>query len=107
MGIKRQVQKGKLSPISATSSAVHSITSAQDGLGVEQKSRQRVYFISMMIRTACFVSAVALPNPYRWFAIAGAVLLPYVAVVMANAGRETIRNTTSTFITKKKAISNN
>jgi hypothetical protein len=44
----------------------------------------------MMIRTACFILAVILPNPYRWFALLGAVTLPYFAVVIANAGRETI-----------------
>jgi len=46
--------------------------------------------ISMMIRTACFVLTVILPSPYRWFALAGAVTLPYFAVVIANAGRETV-----------------
>jgi len=29
-----------------------------------------------------------LPSPYRWFALLGAVTLPYIAVVIANAGRE-------------------
>jgi hypothetical protein len=42
----------------------------------------------MSIRTACFIGAVLSPSPYRWFLIVGAVTLPYVAVVMANAGRE-------------------
>lgn len=44
----------------------------------------------MMIRTACFILTVVLPSPYRWIALFGAVVLPYVAVVVANAGRETI-----------------
>jgi hypothetical protein len=66
------------------------ITSAQDALSVEQKGRQRRYFYSMMVRTACFISTIFLPNPYRWVAMAGAVFLPYIAVVIANAGRETI-----------------
>ncbi|MEY4438230.1 MAG: hypothetical protein RL249_642 [Actinomycetota bacterium] len=46
--------------------------------------------LSMMIRTACFILTVLLPSPYRWFALLGAVTLPYIAVVVANAGRETI-----------------
>jgi hypothetical protein len=33
---------------------------------------------------------VILPSPYRWIALAGAAGLPYFAVVIANAGRETI-----------------
>jgi hypothetical protein len=42
----------------------------------------------MSIRTACLVLAVVVEGPLRWVFLAGAVLLPYVAVVMANAGRE-------------------
>lgn len=69
---------------------IHDITSAQKGLSNDLPSRQRRYFISMMIRTACFVLTVILPNPYRWVAFVGALILPYIAVVMANAGRETV-----------------
>lgn len=71
---------------------VHSITDAQVGLTQDQSGRQRRYFVSMMIRTFCFILAVVLPSPYRWFALVGAVTLPYIAVVVANAGRETIRS---------------
>lgn len=51
----------------------------------------------MMIRTACFILTVILPSPYRWFALSGAVLLPYIAVVIANAGRETMPKPAATF----------
>ena len=44
----------------------------------------------MMVRTGCFILTVVLPSPFRWFALLGAVTLPYFAVVIANAGRETI-----------------
>jgi hypothetical protein len=44
----------------------------------------------MMLRTACFILTVVLPSPYRWIALLGAVVLPYIAVVVANAGRETV-----------------
>jgi hypothetical protein len=69
---------------------VFDITSAQNALTRDQAGRQKRYFISMMIRTACFILTVILPNPWRWIALAGAVTLPYFAVVIANAGRETI-----------------
>jgi len=69
---------------------VYDITSAQKSLSSDQPGRQRRYFISMMVRTACFILTVVLPSPYRWIALVGAVFLPYVAVVLANAGRETI-----------------
>jgi hypothetical protein len=69
---------------------VYDITSAQKSLSSDQPGRQRRYFISMMVRTACFILTVILPSPFRWIALVGAVFLPYVAVVVANAGRETI-----------------
>ena len=68
--------------------AVYDITAAPASLTRDQAGRQRRYFISMMIRTACFLLTVILPSPYRWFALLGAVTLPYIAVVIANAGRE-------------------
>lgn len=67
---------------------VHRITTAQTGLTEDQRSRTTRYLVSMGIRTACFLGAVFTPSPWRWILLAGAVFLPYVAVVMANAGRE-------------------
>jgi cytochrome c oxidase subunit IV len=72
----------------------HSISDVGVGLSKDQSARQRRYFISMMIRTACFILAVILPSPWRWVALIGAVTLPYIAVIAANAGRETIRSKT-------------
>ena len=66
------------------------ITSAPSRLSSDLAGRQRRYLISMLIRTACFLLTVFLPSPFRWFALAGAMILPYVAVVIANAGRETV-----------------
>jgi len=82
------------------------ITSAQEALSQEQRRRQRRYFVSMMIRTACFISTIFLPNPYRWFAMAGAVFLPYIAVVIANAGRETIIGKTAIMNNQRRQIGN-
>ena len=69
---------------------IYDITNAPLALTSDQAGRQKRYFISMMIRTACFILTVLLPSPFRWIALAGAVGLPYFAVVIANAGRETI-----------------
>lgn len=80
-----------------------SITTAQSGLTVDQAARQRRYFISMMIRTACFILTVLLPSPYRWIALAGALTLPYIAVIAANAGRETIKKD-AIFTPKRKGL---
>ena len=80
-----------------------SITTAQSSLSLDQSARQRRYFISMMIRTACFILTVVLPSPYRWIALTGAVSLPYIAVIAANAGRETIKKD-AVFTPKRKRL---
>ena len=84
---------------------IFDITSAQNALTRDQAGRQKRYFISMMIRTACFILTVILPSPYRWFALAGAVTLPYFAVVIANAGRETILPGTAILRKKPRSLS--
>ena len=80
------------------------ITSAQEALSIEQRGRARRYFTSMMIRTACFIAAIFLPNPYRWFAMGGALVLPYIAVVIANAGRENTTEMNAIMIPKPREI---
>ena len=62
------------------------ITTAASSRADEISHRQRRYVISMGIRTLCFLGAVAVGSGWlRWVLFAGAVFLPYVAVVMANA----------------------
>ena len=62
------------------------ITTARTSVADDIAGRQRRYLFSMAIRTACVVGAVTVgPGLLRWLLIAGAVLLPYVAVVLANA----------------------
>jgi hypothetical protein len=84
---------------------VYDVTSAPKALSNDISSRQKRYFISMMIRTFCFVLTVVLPSPFRWFALAGAVTLPYIAVVIANAGRETITPSAALFSKKPRSLS--
>lgn len=45
----------------------------------------RKYLVSMGIRTLCFLLAVVFTGPVRWIFLVFAVILPYVAVVIANA----------------------
>lgn len=47
--------------------------------------RVRNYLVSMGIRTACFVLAYVFTGPARWICVGLAVVLPYIAVVAANA----------------------
>lgn len=65
-----------------------SITGAQVSLLEDQRARTRRYLISMAIRTVCFIGAIIASGWLRWTLVAAAVLLPYVAVIMANAGRK-------------------
>jgi len=81
-----------------------SVSDVGQSLSKDQSSRAKRYFISMMVRTLCFILAVILPSPYRWFALLGAVLLPYVAVVVANAGRESIRDRTTIYTKNQREI---
>lgn len=85
--MKRDIADSKTSK----DSDFQSITGAQSALSEDIPARQRKYFISMMIRTLCFLLAVFTPSPIRWFFLIGAVTLPYISVIVANAGRETIR----------------
>ncbi|MCI3221902.1 DUF3099 domain-containing protein [Streptomyces sp. NP-1717] len=77
------------------SAEVFHITGARRGLDEDVRGRQRRYVISMLVRTLGIILAVVLWNVERYVAIAGLVLgilLPYVAVVIANGGRERARS---------------
>ncbi|WP_336322126.1 DUF3099 domain-containing protein [Streptomyces lavendofoliae] len=74
------------------SDEVFRITGARQGLADDVRGRQRRYVISMSVRTLAVIAAASLWNVQRQVAIVALVLgavLPYVAVVIANAGRET------------------
>lgn len=84
------------------SAEVFRITGARTGLQEDVRGRQRRYIISMAIRTASVILAVCLWNVERHVAIVALVLgavLPYIAVVIANAGRENAPSLPSTFVT--------
>jgi Flp pilus assembly protein TadB len=67
------------------------ITTASAGAEADIASRQKRYVITMGVRTLCFVAVAVLamthlgPGWLPWIFVIGAVFLPYVAVVMANA----------------------
>ncbi|WP_461085388.1 DUF3099 domain-containing protein [Streptomyces deserti] len=81
---------------------VFRITGARAGLQEDVRGRQRRYVISMSIRTLSVILAATLWNVERHVAIVALVLgavLPYIAVVIANAGRENAPSLPSTFVT--------
>lgn len=63
-----------------------SVTSIQASPEAERRSRFIKYTIAMVIRVVCIILAVAVPLGWlTWIFVAGAVFLPYFAVVIANA----------------------
>ncbi len=64
-----------------------SITSASRPRSEELRGREVRYVVSMGIRTLCFLLALVFREYWVvWVFLAAALFLPYVAVVMANAG---------------------
>ncbi len=62
------------------------ITTAATSRRDDIDHRRKRYVISMAVRTLCFIGAVVVgDNWVRWVLVAGAFILPYVAVVMANS----------------------
>lgn len=65
------------------------ITTAAGNRADDIRARQRRYLLSMSLRTICFVGAIIASLAgvdWLWpILIAGALILPYIAVVMANA----------------------
>jgi low affinity Fe/Cu permease len=59
------------------------------------RSRMIKYSISMGIRMVCLILVFFVEGWMMWVVIAGAVLLPYFAVILANGGSDTsdIRHT--------------
>ncbi|MER6949023.1 DUF3099 domain-containing protein [Nonomuraea sp. NPDC000554] len=65
---------------------IHQVTDAKPSLTADIRRREVSYLIKMGIRTICLILAVVVPVPwpYRMLFIAGAVFLPYIAVIGAN-----------------------
>ncbi|MFB9719927.1 DUF3099 domain-containing protein [Planobispora longispora] len=70
---------------------VHQVTDARPSLSEDIGRRERNYLIKMGIRLICLVLAftVPAPLPVKILLFAGAIFLPYVAVIGANAPRPT------------------
>ena len=64
---------------------VQSVTSAPVSAADDQAHRIRRYLLTMGIRIVCGALALFTEGWVRWTFVALAVVLPYIAVVMANA----------------------
>jgi len=64
------------------------ITDARAGASRDQASRQKRYLLTMGFRVVCFVSMVFVHGWLRWTLLGLAVVLPYIAVILANQANE-------------------
>ena len=62
-----------------------SITTVSESPDDERRSRMLKYTVAMTIRVVCIVTAILVEGWLMWLAFAGAIFLPYFAVVLANA----------------------
>ncbi|CAB4559605.1 MAG: DUF3099 domain-containing protein [Actinobacteria bacterium] len=62
-----------------------SLTSLDQSPEAERKSRMIKYTVAMTIRVICIVLAMLVQGWLMWVFFAGAIFLPYFAVVLANA----------------------
>ncbi len=63
------------------------ITTASTSRDADIAARQKRYLLAMGFRTVCFVAAIFVTTGWlRVVLIVAALVLPYVAVVMANSG---------------------
>ena len=62
-----------------------SITSLRRSPQDDRRSRMIQYTVAMSIRTVCIVLCLVVPGWWRLLPAVGAIVLPYIAVVLANA----------------------
>ena len=81
------------------------ITSARRSRSEEIAARQRRYLLTMGLRLVMFLLALALlRGPWQWIGIAAAVVLPWVAVIVANGGEPKPRQKPSFYTRTRRAI---
>ncbi|WP_019877360.1 DUF3099 domain-containing protein [Sporichthya polymorpha] len=71
---------------------VFEVSGVRSGLTDDVRARTRKYAISMGVRTVCFLGAIVTEGLLRWSLFVAAIVLPYIAVVVANGGREPTRH---------------
>lgn len=81
---------------------VQSATSLEVSPEQERRSRMIKYSIAMSVRVVCIIVGVLVQGPLMWLAFAGAIFLPYFAVVIANNPGTTKKS--ATLIAPKASI---
>lgn len=70
----------------------------------ERKSRMIRYLVAMSIRVVCIVAGVYVEGWLMWVCFAGAIFLPYFAVIIANASGSTSANSAEPVVIPKLQI---
>ena len=63
---------------------IQSATSLPPSPDAERRTRMIKYLVAMSIRLICFVTAIFIHSLWALIPIIGAIVLPYIAVVLAN-----------------------
>lgn len=79
----------KLSHQSKRRPEIHNISDAREAHSDEMRQRMIKYSVSMGIRMVCLILVFVVEGWLQWVMIAGAVFLPYFAVIIANGGSDT------------------
>ena len=84
---------------------VHTVTSAGQSRADYLAERQRRYLLTMGLRLVCFVAAGVAPIPVAWkiVLIVGSLVLPWLAVVAANAQQPVHRAAPAGFVAPSAA----
>lgn len=85
--MNRRAKHGKMERVAKSPEAVHAITTAALPRSASIGQRKQRYLVAMLVRTGCFIAMVVAPVGLEGKALlaGGAIFLPYVAVVIANA----------------------
>ena len=79
----------KLSHQSKRRPEIHNISDAREAHSDDMRQRMIKYSVSMGIRMVCLILVFVVEGWLQWVMIAGAVFLPYFAVIIANGGSDT------------------
>jgi hypothetical protein len=74
-------------------SKAQSVTSVGQSPDDERRDRMKKYLLSQIVRVACIILAVVVHGWMMWVFFAGAIFLPYFAVVLANAQGQGVTKT--------------
>lgn len=75
-----------------------SVTSIDISPDDERRSRMIRYLVAMSIRVVCIIAGVFVEGWLMWVCFAGAIFLPYFAVIIANAAGNTSGRTAETVV---------